>query len=755
MIVRCTNCDSAFAVDDAKVNNKKFAFTCPKCDYENVIDNRMHFKSSFDGPAIVDEAVRDGDDEFASGTGLREKALVGGGKDDFFEDRPHTKGSDRPDGRDTGIDDNLLGESLTVDSDDLSGLAEPEQMEETETSLEEAELPPADDMKSEIPLDDLLLDDELKDLDLGEPGKQDDLELADTGKKSTGRNVDDLVFEEQADDIDLMKSDDGLIRDELDTAEDAGAPVELAEMDDIDKLLAEDEKEKEIVDDFEPIEIDTLDSVKTHEQPDLLIDGEIKTEEMYRADGADDESITIDLDTLDIELENEEDKPQKGGLRTGVKPGVEKSAAPHTPAQPDDDENITIDLDTLDIDLQEGGEVSKGEAKDNLGLDLSEFSDETIQELEDVSGSSRPVEEEDITLNLDELDISLEESDEIKKGEILDEDEKLTLEDAGLTLEELTTDELSSMADKSDKQADEDDIKLNIEDVDPDFDMQAIEKELKEAESILSEAPGIENDKSVIDELNDLPDIDFDEDLALIDVGTEAAPVSLREDDLISIDEGVRTHPVRGGLQKELPDMVPRGSVNVSIDYSLKYSRIGAVLRLLGLFFIGLIPHYIVLCIYNMLSLILGGLNHLVVIATGKNVEDFSGIHENTLRYLLSLSSSMIGIVEERPIYAGRDNIDYPLQLRVVYPLRSSKLLSLLRLSGLGILLLSLPHLIILGLISMFIPLLFVIGMISVLVTGGWPHLLFEFMTRYYRYLARVLAFSIGLVDVYPSFKFD
>lgn len=751
MIVRCTNCDSAFAVDDAKVNNKKFAFTCPKCDYENVIDNRSQVNSSLAGPAIIDEAVRDAGEDFGTDAGLREEALVGGGKDDIFEERPRAKGSDRMTGRDAGIDDSLLGGSTSIDTDDLSGLAEPEQMEETETSLDEPELPPADDMRSDVPLDDLLLDDELKDLDLTETGKTDELGSPAAGKKTAGKDLDDLIFEELADDIDLVKSDEGLIRDELDTAEDAGAPVELAEMDDIDKLLAEDEKKKEIVDDFEPIEIETIDAEKPQKQPDILLDGEIKTEEMYRADGSDDESITIDLDTLDIELESEEDKSLK---KTGGKPEADKNTGLAS-SFIDEDENITIDLDTLDIDLQEGGEVSKGEAQEDISLDLSDFSDETRQELEDVSSPSKHVEDEDITLNLDELDISLEESNEIKKGEILDEDEKLTLEDAGLTLEELTTDELTSVSDTSERHTDKDDLTLTIDDVDSDFDMQAIEKELKEAENILSEAPGAENDKSVIDELGELPDIDFEEDLALVDTGKEAAPISLREDDLIKIDERIKTPPVRGGLKQQLPDMVPRGSVNVSIDYSLKYSRIGAVLRLLGLFFIGLIPHYIVFFVYNMLSLILGGLNQIIVIATGKNVEDFSAVHENTLRYLLSISSSLMGVVEERPIYAGRDNIDYPLQLRVVYPLRSSKLLALLRLSILGIMLITIPHLIILNLISMFIPLLFIIGMISVLITGGWPHMLFEFMTRYYRYLARVLAFSIGLVDVYPSFKFD
>ena len=41
MVVRCKSCNSAFAVDDDKVDNKKFAFKCPKCETENVIDNRV------------------------------------------------------------------------------------------------------------------------------------------------------------------------------------------------------------------------------------------------------------------------------------------------------------------------------------------------------------------------------------------------------------------------------------------------------------------------------------------------------------------------------------------------------------------------------------------------------------------------------------------------------------------------------------------------------------------------------------------
>jgi hypothetical protein len=513
------------------------------------------------------------------------------------------------------------------------------------------------------------------------------------------------------------------------------------------------------VDDFEPLEVETADIASKPLEPDMVLDEEIKAEEVYRAkDTVEDESITIDLDTLDIDLEDnpgvKEEKPYEKRSEADDFVLSERKAVPRHETY--EDENITIDLDSLDIDLQEEKEPLKGESHEELDLDLSDFSEETIQELEKVSQKPKTKDEEDITLDLNSLDISLEESDEIKKGEDLEEDEKLTLEDAGLTLEELTTDELISVSSESDsKHDDEDDIRLTIDELGPDIDMNEIEKELKEAESILIEPDRKKEELLVVDELSDLPEIDFDKDLTLTGISTGTATVLRKEDELFKLDDREKAIKIKGGLQKELPDMVPKGAVNFSIDYSLKYSRIGALLRLFGFFFLGLIPHYLVFFVYNLLSIILGFINHILVIFTEKNVEDFSEIHENTLRYLLSISASSLGIVEEMPIFAGRDNIDYPLQMRIVYPLRSSRLLAFLRLSVVGILLLTLPHLVILGIMSLAVLVIFFVGILSVLVTGGWPHVLFDFLTRYYRYMARVLSFSIGIVDVYPTFRFD
>jgi hypothetical protein len=747
MIVRCISCNSAFAVDDAKVEDKKFAFTCPKCDHENVIDNRKQSKPSFAGQAIVDE----GYEEEKGSERLKETALDMGHEDFFHEDK-RPKEADLAVDRDMGSAEKPLFDDLTLtDTDDLSGLAEPEHLEEAGTSIETSELPPADDMDSEIPLDDLALESELEDLDISDRKRS----VEDKGAAG------ETGFEELGDELDDLKSESGFIQDEMETQDEAGEPVELEEIDDIDKLLEEEDRKHEIVDDFKPLEYDTVKATSESSDVDMTLDEEIKTEEMYRAeDKKDDESITIDLDTLDIDLEDSQEEPvtKKPGATSGTaRADMMKTHAAAAVAS-NEDENITIDLDSLDIELQEEKEVLKGESHEELGLDLSDFSEETLQELEDVSTAPKVKDDENITLDLNSLDISLEENDEIRQGEALDDNEKLTLEDAGLTLEELTTDELTSVSMKAGKEdIGEEDIKLSIDKIDPNLDIAAIEKELKEAETILSESPDVENDLLVVDELSDLPEFDIDDDLSLAEGGAGAAAVSpsRRDDDLIRLDDSERVSMKKGGLQKVIPDMATHGAVNFSIDYSIKYSRMGAALRILGLFFIGLIPHYVVFLIYAVLSIILGFINHIVVIATEKNIEDFSEIHENTLRYLLSINASAMGIVEEMPIFAGRYNIDYPLQLRINYPLRSQRLFAFLRLSCVGIILITLPHFIIMGILSLVIPIVFIIGIFSVLITGGWPHMLFDFMTRYYRYLARVMAFSIGIVDVYPKFKFD
>ncbi len=725
MIVRCTNCNSAFAVDDAKVENKKFAFTCPKCASENVMDNRSSRRPVPVGPSVIDEAYQNGDREEAGGQdrGKRKDEM----RDDVLESpvSPERFDSESP-GSEAGFSD----------GEDLSGLAEPEKFDEMEDTLDLADLPPGDDMTSDIALDDITGDESLPEIDLrDEPGEDAGQSLAGTDDA----RVKDDEWSGLESEIEGFSAESAPIRDEMDSHEERGEPIELESIDEIDALIAEEGSEKEIIDDFEPLGEEEMRGSGAPVDSASGLDDEIKAEEMYRADSeAQEESISIDLDSLDADLGQ---SIETSSMDTSIDKGESMAEQPQT-GRREEDEDITIDLDSLDIELQEGDEFVSAEAQEDLDLDLTDFSDETVRELEEVPHKAPVDHDEDITLDLESLDIALEESDEFREGETPDQDEKLTLEDAGLTMDELAAEDLDLVAGAP--EGEEDDIKLTLAEIDPDLDMHSIEKELREAESILAESPEGEGDLHIVDELSELPDIDFDEVL-------EPASAIVTKDN----GRAEKGQNKKSGLQKELPDMVPRGAVNFSIDYSLRYSRAGALLRLFGIFVIGLLPHYLVFFVYALLSLILGAINHLVVIVTGKNVEDFSEIHENTLRYLLSISASMTGVVEEMPIFAGRENIDYPLQMRIIYPLRSSRLLALLRLTGVGIIVAVLPHLLVLFLMSIMSWLVYLIGVISVLVSGRWPHVFFDFMARYYRLTSRVLAFTIGIVDVYPRFRFD
>ena len=170
---------------------------------------------------------------------------------------------------------------------------------------------------------------------------------------------------------------------------------------------------------------------------------------------------------------------------------------------------------------------------------------------------------------------------------------------------------------------------------------------------------------------------------------------------------------------------------------------------------ISMIPHLVVMLIYTILSSIVGFINQIVILSTGRCVEDFALVIENTMRYFFYIKTNITGIVEDRPVYAGREHLDHPLQLNITYPLKYSKNLAVMRLSIIGLLLIMLPHLIIMSLITVTIPVVYLTGIIAVIFTRRWPNILFIYLTRYFRYLARISSFMTGLTDEYPPFSFD
>lgn len=420
-----------------------------------------------------------------------------------------------------------------------------------------------------------------------------------------------------------------------------------------------------------------------------------------------------------------------------------------------DDDSTTIDLNSLDIDLSESEEVLAGDKPDEFSFDDDLESEKISLSEESLAAavgdivSENDEEDESLTLDLDSLDIPLEESDDISAGESAfeDTDEKLSIGDAGLTLDDIESSDGDSGA-------------SDIEPMDLDINLDEISPELPQEESILSEFDSFEDTVKSLNEdytIDKLPDIEFD-DQDETNEEEESLHVSSapREDQFLDIDDSSKNQAHSGEMfYGEHIAASGGGYANFTVDYSFHYSRVIALLKILGVYYVTYIPHYIVYGLYSLIAGCAGLLNQFIILFTGESEHDFYLIQENTMRYGFSLFASVINAVEEKPLFAGKKNVDYQLQLDIMYAPKNSRFLSFMRITGIGIFILAIPHLLLLGVLSVGMWLLVVVSLFTVLITGRWSSFMFDFIVRYLRYATTVSAYMTGLIDTYPSFRFE
>ncbi len=844
MIVRCTSCVSAFAVDDDKVANRKFAFTCPKCGTENIFDNRKQAeKRPSDEMFFEEKEKKPTSEDLSFGDDL-------GSEEAFFDEHPaapeqkerkklnlELEEASASQDEEISFDDDFMieekpakkaapaEEELTFDEDIFeeekpakkTATAEEELTFDEDIFKEEKPAKKAAPAEEELTFDEDIFEEE-KPAKKAAPAEE-ELTFDDEYIIDETESPEELKKSKESED-DLL--DIGLeLESEKPEKVSGDRDVKMSSQDDIDAMFADlpaeaepapaiSPKKGEVPEDEITVDLDELD-IELEGDLDTSNDEIISFDETEKVPSKRkpveeplfDEDITIDMDSLDIDIEEAGDfqKPGKKDqgeeeeelilnvdefdedFEHGEKAPAVKSARKEI--SPEDD--ITLDLDSLDIDLDEseaqaipavktvrGKEKISDEIEDeeDLKLHLDEM-DMDIEELEkkdllfdeDIITEPAPKhkkkaalieesdEDESITIDLETLDIDVAETPEIMTGEMTEEEEKLTLDDAGLTFSELSDEEKTPGSDASE----EDELFLSIDEIDPDLKLQVIGEEAPRGEKPLSET------------VAELPEIDLEEYEAVVReekfrpereyTGEIEGLEELEELETMEVPAG-KTGPVdldileyeEEGEEKYTPE---KGSTTFSIDYSLKYSRLGAVLRITGLYMLSMIPHFVVMLVYSILSGILGFINQIVILSTGRCVEDFSLITENTLRYLLYIDSNICGIVEDRPVYAGRESISHQLQLNVIFPLKYSRNMAILRLSIVGIIIITLPHLIFMSLLMFMALFAYVAGLIAVIITRRWPNPLFIFLTRCYRYFARISTFMLGLTDEYPTFRFD
>jgi predicted Zn finger-like uncharacterized protein len=634
MIVKCSNCDASYTVDDEKVNNRRFAFECPKCSSNVIIDNRTGEK----------ELAQDSLKQPISEEGVNEVATS----------------------------PNQIGEEL-----DLRGAADFDDISEGSAALT-AGLDNEDEnlFTGSSELDDLDLD-------------TDALEAMDDDLSSSllDEDLSSQVAEIESEDFgaDLEANDISL---ESDSAEQGSEPVMLnSDEDEFSDLTNLDLGEDDILENFSQDEdILSEDEIQMAENIDL------GTQDLTGAD----ENITIDLNSLDIDLETE-----------GAE--VQESALPEAESELDEEDSISLDLDALDIDLEESSDINVGEALE-----------------EDIEDSRLTI--DDAGISLDEISTEFSEKEKSAVGLDVETDEELSIEDAGLSIEEIPIQE--------DLQEDiGDDLRLSLDEVVPELDLNSA----TETELLTEDFDGRE-----------LPEIDVD--LSAVQEPAYDNKSQLEKDEILQIEESM----VGDDLEEEFrEDELGKGFINFSIDYSLKHSRLKAFLRLIGIYYLTFLPYLIVNVVYSAVALVVAYINWLVVLLSGSAERDYVRFQEKVLRYTLSFEASICDVVEEKPSFAGSGDIDYALQLNLVKPVNYSRVLTFLRMTGVGIFLLALPHIILLLILSMGLILIYIIALISILVSGKWPSVLFDFMVRYLRYKASIIAYVSGIIDTYPSFRFD
>jgi hypothetical protein len=242
--------------------------------------------------------------------------------------------------------------------------------------------------------------------------------------------------------------------------------------------------------------------------------------------------------------------------------------------------------------------------------------------------------------------------------------------------------------------------------------------------------------------------------------------------------------------------------VDVRADYPERSSRGWAALTILLIKFLALIPHFFVLAFLGIAQIVVAFVAQFVVAVKG---EYPAGMHEfvtGVLRWGTRVTAFVFSLTDRYPPFALRAIDDYPVDVVVERPVRSSRvyavftiLVEVLFVAGLvwlavylvdhadgvasvtqssgggtsssfnynlqswggsGLLLrqiAALPHLIVLIFVGLAAFVLWIVVQWVILFVARFPRGMYDLVAGYVRWYARVNAYSLGLIDRYPPFS--
>lgn len=164
-----------------------------------------------------------------------------------------------------------------------------------------------------------------------------------------------------------------------------------------------------------------------------------------------------------------------------------------------------------------------------------------------------------------------------------------------------------------------------------------------------------------------------------------------------------------------------------------------------------IIPHIVVLWLLSIPLIVTLPVSWLAVVILGRYPGFLWAYHSGLLRWSwrVNFYSYEAGNTDQYPPFSFGLREDYPADLIIQYPERSS------RLTGFFRWLLVIPHWIIAGVLSEVAGILVFFALVITLFTGRYPEGMFNIVMGMNRWIYRVSAYGWLLADQYPPFSFD
>lgn len=240
--------------------------------------------------------------------------------------------------------------------------------------------------------------------------------------------------------------------------------------------------------------------------------------------------------------------------------------------------------------------------------------------------------------------------------------------------------------------------------------------------------------------------------------------------------------------------------VDLRADYPERSSRWWAALTLLFVKFLALIPHFVILAFLAIAQAVVSLVGQVAVAATGSYPEGMFRFVEGVLRWNTRVTAFVLSLTDRYPPFSLKPDPDYPIDVVIERPARSSRLYAVLTLivealaiaaavgaaiwlgltddswaaydaqspwnanadawwSSPGFLLLrvlaALPHEIVVFALGIAAFLVWLMVQWAILFVARYPRGLYDFVAGVTRWRTRVSAYTLGLVDRYPPFTFD